>query len=284
MELLKIRTEQFEGPLDLMLFLIQKNELDISTVSIHQITDQYVQYCELIRELNFDMAAEFLLMAATLVHLKSKRLLPQDETAANAGGSSAADEILSEEELVRRLQEYKKYQEAGRRLAELPKLGVDVFNRPDVPPPEKQTVWKELDLTSLTLVFQDVLKRSRKRSKVIIREPTSIPERIMQIAKICKVGEMVEFAAIISAEPDRTELIVTFIALLEIARLKKLKLYQNETFGTIYLTLTESLDEFDPKMASGFQYNNRKAIEDMNQDINKMIDQQQHGETANNGV
>lgn len=258
MELLKIRTAQFEGPLDLLLFLIQKNEMDISAISLHQITDQYVQYLEMMRELNFDVASEFLVMAATLIHLKSKRLLPSDDEASQV---TAGDEPTSEQELIRRLIEYKKYQEAGRKLVELPLAGRDVFPRPGVTPPERQTVWKELDITELTLVFQDVLKRSRTRTKIIIREPTSIPERIAQLSRILKVGEMTEFASIMSAEPGRTEIIVTFIALLELTRLKKLKLYQNETFGSIYLTLSEPLTELDPALITGFQYNAKKLEE-----------------------
>ena len=260
MELLKIRTDQFEGPLDLLLFLIQKNEMDVSAISLHKITDQYVQYITMMRELNFDVASEFLVMAATLIHLKSKRLLPGDDELTQ---SNDPDAPPSEEELVRRLLEYKKFQEAGRKMAELPMFGRDIFPRPGVTPPEKQTVWKELDLTGLTLAFQDVLRRSRSRSRVIIREVTSIPERINEIAKILKVGELSEFASIMSPEPDRTEIIVTFIALLELARLKKLKLYQNETFGSIYLTLTESVSELDPALMTGFQYNNKKKIEEM---------------------
>lgn len=263
MELLKIRTEQFEGPLDLLLFLIQKNELDISAISIHKITDQYVQYCELIRELNFDDASEFLIMAATLIHLKSKRLLP-DETAGQTE-QSADGMPTSEEELVRRLLEYKRYQEAGRKIAEFPMLGHDFFTRPNVPPPEKQTVWKELDLTGLTLAFQDALKRSRKRNRIIVREPTSIPERIAELGRLLKVGEMTEFAAVLSEDCDRAEITVTFIALLELARLKKLKLYQNEVFGTIYLTLCESLSEFDPELATGFEY----KVKDLKKNINQ---------------
>lgn len=258
MELLKIRTDQFEGPLDLLLFLIQKNEMDISAISLHRITDQYVQYIEMMRELNFDVASDFLVMAATLIHLKSKRLLPMDDEATSG---KAEDLGPSEEELVRRLLEYKKFQEAGKKLAEMPMLGRDFFPRPNVTPPEKQTIWRELDLTELTLAFQDVLKRSRNRSKVIIREPTSIPERIAQLAQILKVGEMTEFASILSDEPGRTEIIVTFIALLEIARLKKVKMYQNTTFGSIYITLTESLTELDPTLLTGFKYNAKKIEE-----------------------
>lgn len=255
MELLKIRTDQFEGPLDLLLFLIQKNEMDISAISLHRITDQYVQYIEMMRELNFDVASEFLVMAATLILLKSKRLLPGEE---EQGATATGDAPTSEEELIRRLVEYKKFQEAGRRLSALPQLGRDVFPRPGVVPPEKQTVWRELDITGLTLVFQDVLKRSRNRTKVVIRESISLPEKIEQLSRILKVGELTEFSSIMSGEPDRSEIIVTFVALLELARLKKMKLYQNETFGSIYLTLSESLTDIDPALISGFQYNAKR--------------------------
>jgi segregation and condensation protein A len=104
----------------------------------------------------------------------------------------------SEEELVRRLIEYKKFQEAAQRMHELPMLGQDIFPRPNVPPMEKQTVWKEIDITELTLSFQDVLKRSRHRTRIIIRESTSIPERIEALGKILKVGELTEFASVLS--------------------------------------------------------------------------------------
>lgn len=252
MELLKIRTDQFEGPLDLLLFLIQKHEMDISVISIHEITDQYVQYIEMMRELNFDVASEFLVMAATLIHLKSKRLLPGEQAPAEA---QASELPTTEEELVRRLLEYKKFQEAAQQIRSLPIYGNDVFSRPNVFPPEKQAVWKELDVTGLTLAFQDVLKRSRARTKVVIREPTSIPERISELSKLLLLNEMVEFASVISAEPTRSEIVVTFIALLELARLKKIRIFQNEVYGSIYIQLVESLDEFDPTLATGFQYN-----------------------------
>lgn len=252
MELLKIRTDQFEGPLDLMLFLIQKNELDISAISIHR-PDQYVQYCELIREINFDTASEFLLMAATLIHLKSKKLLPEEKL--ETLDSSEDGLPQSEEELVRRLMEYKKFQGAGGKFHELPQLNKDVFTRPNVPPPEKQTIWRELDLTEMTLTFQDVLKRSRKRTKIIIREPTSIPEKIAQLGTILKEGVMTPFEGLMPEEADKSDIVVTFIALLELSRLKKIRFYQNEVFGSIFVTLTQSLESFDGNLVTGFQYN-----------------------------
>lgn len=260
MELLKIRIDQFEGPLDLMLFLIQKNELDISSISLHQITDQYVQYVNLMRELNFDVASDFLVMAATLIYIKSKKLLPggDDEAPLTDGDDDGLPR--SEADILRRLRELQSFQEASRRILELPRLNVDIFTRPNVPPPEKQTIWKEMDITQLSLAIQDVLKRARKRTKVIIRESISLPERIAALGRILKVGEMTEFSSVISSESTKGEIVVTFIALLELARLKKLKVFQNEAFGTIYLTLTEEIDSLDPKLMTGFQYQARTSI------------------------
>lgn len=257
MELLKIKTQQFEGPLDLMLFLIQKNELDISALSLHQITDQYVQYVNLMREIDFDLASEFLVMAAALIYLKSKRLLPADDEVVTVSDQELPQ---SEAEILRRLAEYKRFQEAGQRLLELPRVDETVFTRPNVLPPERQTVWKEIDLTVLTLSFQDVLRRSRRRSRIIIRESISIPERIVEIGKILKVNELTEFSSILTPDSPKIEIVGTFVALLEMSRLKKLKIFQNEVFGSIYLTLTEELSDFDPKLVTGFQYRAHQNI------------------------
>lgn len=259
MELLKIRTEHFEGPLDLLLFLIQKNEMDVSEISIHHITDQYVQYIEIMRELNFDVASEFLLMAATLVYLKSKRLLPESQLEALLPVSEGP--ALTEAELVRKLLEYKKYQKVAKDLSKQPLLYQDVFPRPNVAPPEKQMIWNELDITGLTLAFQEILRRARQRTHVIIREPLSIAECILRLAKILKPNEPTEFSSILSVEADRSEIVVTFVALLELTRLKKIQIFQNELFGSIYLILLESIDEFDPKLVTGFQYNVKRIEE-----------------------
>ncbi len=281
MELLKIKTEQFEGPLDLLLFLIQKNELDISAISIHKITDQYVQYVETIycvgfasqlvactsrassdkssgKELNFDNASEFLVLAATLIYLKSKKLLPDLELEEGI----LQDELLvsSEEELVARLREYKKLKEASKELLKRPLLGEHVFTRPNIIPPEKQKIWKELDVTALTLVFQKLLKRTRQRTKIVLKEPISLPERIIELSKILKVGELTEFSSILSSDPDRQEIIVTFLALLELSRLCRVKIFQNDVFGSIYLTLTENIQELNAALITGFEYRKEMAL------------------------
>src|SRR3954469_22942758 len=117
-----VRLESFEGPLDLLLYLIQSHELDISKVSIGRITDQYLAYVRLMQELNFDAASEFLVMAATLLHWKSRAILPQEQKA-DAQGIGADDAVLSQEDLVRQLMEHQRFLEAGENLAQLPLLG-----------------------------------------------------------------------------------------------------------------------------------------------------------------
>ncbi len=258
MDLLKVRTSQFEGPLDLMLFLIQRNELDISSISLHQITDQYVQYVNLMREINVDIASEFLLMASILIYIKSKKLLPGGDD-----GALLADDTelpKSEEELLRRLRELKAFQEAGYKILALPRLGVDVFSRPNVPAPEKHLIWKEMEMTGLALAIQDVLRRSRKRTKIIIRESISLPERIMQLGQLLTVGVRTEFSKIINEDMTRTDIVVTFIALLELARLKKLRVMQNESFTEIYILLYEPIDALDPTLMTGFQYKAHDSV------------------------
>ena len=157
--------------------------------------------------------------------------------------------------------EFKIYQRGAIDLSNQPLLYQDVFPRPNVAPPEKQMIWNELDITGLTLAFQEILRRARHRTHVITREPLSIVECILRLSKVLKLNEPTEFSKILSTEADRTEIVVTFVTLLELTRLKKIQIFQNELFGSIYLILLESIDEFDPKLVTGFQYNVKRIEE-----------------------
>ncbi len=245
-----------------MLFLIQKNELDISNISLHLITDQYLQYVNLMRELDFDLASEFLVMAAALIHLKSRRLLPNDDLT----GTELKDILekpLDEAEILKRLKEYQRFQDAAKTLSELPKLDETVFARPNVLPPEKQFFWKEVELTEMILAMQDVLRRTRKRTRVIIRESISIPERIGRMAKLLSLGEMKEFTTLLPESSVRIDVVGTFVALLEMARLKKIRVYQAEAFGSLFIQLVEEIGELDPKLVTGFQYRAHQNVTDL---------------------
>ena len=138
-----IRLERFEGPLDLLLYLIQSHEFDINKISISKITDQFVTYVRLMQELNFDTASEFLVMAATLIQWKSKALLPQEE---KVDGAQAQAEEFTQEDLIRQLLEHQRFLEAGESLGQFPLLGDDVFARNNSKPPIER-VWKDMDIT-----------------------------------------------------------------------------------------------------------------------------------------
>lgn len=246
-----IRLESFEGPLDLLLYLIQSHELDVSRISITRITDQYLAYVRLMQELNFDLASEFLVMAATLLHWKSKAILPQEEKA-GAAGQDDDEPGLTQEDLLRQLLEHQRFLQAGEDLAQLPKLGEDVFTRPNRRPPIEK-VWKAMDVTGMALSYQDMLARARKRTTVLKKETVSIADKIVDFAVRLEVGKPAELRSLLSAVPTRAELVATFLATLELARLKKLRVYQQEVYKEIYLELLESLQGFDPGLASGFE-------------------------------
>lgn len=244
-----IRLESFEGPLDLLLYLIQSHELDISRVSISKITNQYLAYVRLMQELNFDFASDFLVMAATLIQWKSKSLLPQ-EIDPNAL-LNPDDDILTPEELLRQLQEHQRFLAAGADLATLPLLGDDVFIRPNRRAPIEK-IWKTMDVTSLALTFQDLLVRERKRTTILKKETVSLTDKISDFRDRMEVGKLTGLRALLRDQNSRPETVVTFLASLELGRLKKMKLFQERTYDEIYVELLESLKDFDSKLASGF--------------------------------
>ncbi len=245
-----VRLDSFEGPLDLLLYLIQSHELDINKVSISRITDQYLAYVRLMQELNFDTASEFLVMAATLLHWKSKALLPQEATAA---GAQAADDVMTQEELIRQLMEHQRFLAAGQRLSELPQLGADVFTRPNRRPPSEK-VWKEMDITALALGFQDLLVRATRRTKVLRKETVSLSDKIGDFRRTLRVGKLTELASLIQDTSSRPEVVVTFLATLELSRLRKMRLFQDETYAPIFIELLESLENFNGDLSSSFDY------------------------------
>lgn len=244
-----VRLEAFEGPLDLLLYLIQSHELDISKISISKITDQYLAYVKLMQELNFDIASEFLVMSATLLLWKSKALLPKDEEEQAQAG--AEDEIMTEEDLIRQLLEHQRFRAAGEDLAQLPKLNEDIFTRPNRRPPIER-VWREMSVTDLSLSFQDMLTRARKRKQVLRKETVSLADKILEFKDRLKLGKLTALDELISLERTRPEVVVTFLASLELSRLKKMRLHQQQTYEPIYVELIQSLTGFDTQLAQGF--------------------------------
>ncbi len=246
-----VRLNSFEGPLDLLLYLIQTHELDISRVSISKITDQYLAYVRLMQELNFDTASEFLVMAATLVHWKSRALLPQENVPGQTG--AATDGIpLTQEELIQQLLQHQRFLDAGEDLAQLPHLGADVFTRANSKPPIER-VWREMNLSDLALAYQETLVRARKRTQVLKKETVSITDKIMEFAEKLPLHELTELRSLLDAHGPRGEIVATFLAALELGRLKKMRLYQEGAYTEIFLELLESLKNFDVKLAQSFE-------------------------------
>ncbi|MFZ9595879.1 MAG: segregation and condensation protein A [Bdellovibrionia bacterium] len=245
-----IHVESFEGPLDLLLYLIQSHELDISKVSIGKITDQYLAYVTLLQELNFDAASEFLVMAATLLHWKSKALLPQENKAGD-GTASDEPEALTQEELVRQLLEHQRFLAAGETLGELPLLGQDVFSRANAKPPVEK-VWREMNLTDLSMAYQDMIIQSRKRTQILKKETVSLTDKILEFGQTLPLHQWVDMKTLMPEFPARPEIVVTFLAGLELSRLKKMRMHQEGAYQTVYLELIDDLKNFDTQLASGF--------------------------------
>ncbi len=245
-----VRLESFEGPLDLLLFLIQSQELDISKISITKITDQYLAYVLLMQELNFDIASEFLVMASTLILWKSKALLPQ-ENLNGAQVGAEEDGPLTQEELIRRLLEHRRFQQAGQDLAQLSWLGIDVYTRQLKRIPNEK-IWAEMNITRLALSYQNMLVRARRRTHVLRKETVSLAERIEEFAGKLTIGQVTALAELVSSQPSRAEWVVSFLASLELSRLRKMKVYQEKTYDPIYVELLESLEGFNSQLATGF--------------------------------
>jgi len=225
----------FEGPLDLLLFLIRKNELDIHDIPIALITQQYLDTIDLMRELNLDVAGEFLVTAATLIHIKSKMLLPRPETAAGVEGESEED---PRDALVRRLLEHQKFKAAAGLLHEREQWRAAQWHRPDARVAEiageEYEPELEVDLFSLLDAFRAVMERVKLRPKVLL-PPEQIPVevRIDQLLARLSESEACGFDDLFADVNDRGGLIVTFLALLEMIRLKLVRVFQQGTCGPI---------------------------------------------------
>jgi segregation and condensation protein A len=254
----RVKLDVFEGPLDLLLHLIKKNEMEIADIRIAAITEQYLGYLGMMRELNLDIAGEFLVMAATLTLIKSRMLLP----------ATAADEVEEPDpraELVQQLLEYQRYREAALALAERPLLHRDVFVRqplddPEVtesgePPRLKVTVWELLE------AFRGVLKRLRPESvHEVLTERVSLRDRARTLLQALGVARCLEFDSLFGDEATRIEIIITFLALLELMKIGAVRATQSEHFGGIVIDLAVedvatvsfgTIDEYDHSVVQG---------------------------------
>jgi segregation and condensation protein A len=233
-EAFPVKLSNFEGPLDLLLHLIRKHELDIHDIPIAVITAQYLAAIAFMQELDLDIAGEFLVMAATLIHIKSKMLLPRPETAAGVEG----EEEDPRDALVRRLLEHQKFKAAAGLLHEREQLRAAQWLRPDRAVAEiagdDYEPELEVDLFSLMTAFQAVVQRAKLRPKVLLPpEQLSVDTRIEQLLARLSETEACGFDDLFADIDERSGLIVTFLALLEMIRLKLVRVFQSGSFGPI---------------------------------------------------
>lgn len=240
----QVRIENFEGPLDLLLHLIKKNEINICDIPIAMIAQQYLDYLEAMRDLNLNVAGEFLVMAATLLQIKSKMLLPPDETV-----DDEEEGPDPREELVRRLLEYKQYKDAAHQLDGQEKMWREIFGRDPGPPveadPESEpddALLEHVSLFDLVDALQSVIDRTPGRKLLeIIPDNLTVRERMNVILELLEGKESVSFSALFEESVHRIVIIVTFLALLELIRLRVARVFQAETFGPILVSRTFSL-------------------------------------------
>lgn len=221
-----IKLDIFEGPLDLLLHLIKKNEVDIYDIPIAVITEQYLEYIDIMKEMNLDFAGEFLVMAATLVHIKSKMLLPVDEEAPE----EEEEGFDPREELVKRLLEYRRYKEAARELGERNLLGRDVFSRGaavDFDGLEEGAGLMSVSVFDLMEALKGILARAPKgRAIELTVERFKIADKINFIMERLNEAKSATFTSLFEDDATRGEIVVTFLAILELCKLLLIKVHQ----------------------------------------------------------
>jgi segregation and condensation protein A len=240
--LYRVELPVFEGPLDLLLHLVKRHELSILDIPIGFITEKYLAHLELMRALNLDVAADYLLMAATLTHLKSRELLPPDPTA-----PAEEDEEVGVDpraELIRRLLEYQKYKDAAERLASRPTLGRDVFARGSAAAEQPgEEPLAEVGLFALLDALARVLERTRApAAHDVMIDRVSVLERIHRICDLLDLGSPRSFEELLEVDERATRafVIATFLALLEMARLRMIRIAQAAPHGAIFVSRAEA--------------------------------------------
>jgi len=227
---LQVFLEAFEGPLDLLLYLIRRQNIDILDIPIAEITKQYVKYIDVMKELQLELAGEYLLMAAMLAEIKSRMLLPRPET-------HEEEEDDPRAELVRRLQEYERYKKAAEDISDLPRLERDVFvASADAPERKVVTTMPDVTLKELLLAFHDVLKRAEMFTNLQMqREPLSVRQRMSEILTRIKANNFTGFSSLFDAEEGRMGVAVTFIAILELLRESMIEVVQSDAYAPLHV-------------------------------------------------
>lgn len=227
---LEVFLEAFEGPLDLLLYLIRRENIDITDIPVADITRQYVEYIGLMQEMQLELAGEYLVMSAMLAEIKSRMLLPR-------ASEIEEDELDPRAELVRRLQEYERYKQAAEDVDALPRLGRDVFQT-GAEPPERKIIPMppEVDLQDLIAAFQDVMKRASMYAHHRVQlESLSVRERMSSVLSKVNSTQFTRFVDLFTLEEGRMGVVVSFLAILELVKESLLDLTQTEPYAPIHV-------------------------------------------------
>jgi segregation and condensation protein A len=262
-----LRLPQFEGPLDLLLHLCQKHELNVLDIPIAFVTEKYLEYLAVMQLMQLDVAAEYLVMAATLAHVKSKMLLPAPPPG-QEDDEEPEDEGDPREALIKRLLEYQKYKHAAEQLAARGIAGRDVFLRGasspglvDAPGGASATSTRalaEVPLYALVDAFQRVLDRSKIRlSHDIVADRISLTDRIAELSDMLALRKRFAFEQMFEALATRFDLVITFLALLEMTRLRMTRLFQSEPLGPLYIELAGAEEAAEPSASEATEEERR---------------------------
>ncbi len=227
---LEVFLDAFEGPLDLLLYLIKRQNLDILDIPIAEITRQYMEYVELMKELRLELAAEYLVMAAMLAEIKSRMLLPRQDDLDDEEGDPRA-------ELIRRLQEYERYKQAAEDIDELPRMGRELLQAEvNVPHQNTEKSPPDVDMKELLLALRDVLHRADMFTNHQIQmETLSVREKMSHVLELVGADSFTEFTQLFKIEEGRLGVVVTFLAILELIKGSLLDIIQTEAFGVIHV-------------------------------------------------
>ena len=233
----QVKFEVFEGPLDLLLYLIKKEEVDIYDVNLTQLATQFLEYIEMMRLLDLEIAGEFLVMASTLMYIKSRELLPKDQQVQVEGEEEGEDPRW---ELIRQLVEYKKFKDAAAQLQRLETEQENIFPRLPCKPEFEESpdpVRPNVSIFDLIAAVSSVLNRFAQRgdAREIFEDKWTVSEKIEQILGTITERKQLKFSELFSDASNRVEVVVTFLALLELIRLKQILAVQDEAFGDIEL-------------------------------------------------
>ena len=238
--MIQIQLEKFEGPLALLLHLIRKNEMDIYDIEIHKITQQYLEYINVMKNLDLEVAGDFVAMAATLIHIKSKMLLPDyDEQG----------EVLEthdpRKELVQRLLEYQRFQEVAQTLGKRPLLGREAWARglrEHLGEGDAEIIVEEGGLFALISHYRRTMQKAKRRVHVVFRKAQSLASRVLEIRHLLIPGGRLEMSdLLVPFEKTRSKLVITFLSVLELAKLGFVSVFQADTYGPIYLDVRKQV-------------------------------------------